>query len=72
MFFGPVFMIIFLGLLILAAVMLVRWLGLNPPHHVSHHPAQSTKTPLDIVQERFARGEIDKDEYEEKRRILGQ
>lgn len=29
------------------------------------------QTPLDILKERFARGEIDKEEYEERRRILG-
>jgi putative membrane protein len=27
-------------------------------------------TPLDILRERFARGEIDKDEFEERRKVL--
>jgi len=30
------------------------------------------RTPLDILRERFARGEIDKDEFEERRRVLGE
>lgn len=37
-------------------------------------PGQRTKkdTPLDILQKRFARGEISKEEYEEKKKILQQ
>jgi putative membrane protein len=37
-----------------------------PPHH-----APPGRTPIDILKERFARGEIDKDEFEERRRVLG-
>jgi hypothetical protein len=29
-------------------------------------------SPLRILQERFARGEIDREEYEERRRVLGE
>lgn len=37
-------------------------------------PGQRTKknTPLDILKRRFAAGEIQKDEYEEKRAIIEQ
>jgi putative membrane protein len=30
-----------------------------------------SRTALDILNERFARGEIDRDEYEEKRNLIG-
>ena len=37
-------------------------------------PGQRTKkdTPLDILKKRFARGEINKEEYEEKKKTLQQ
>ena len=72
MIFGPLFMIILLAVLIAAVVFLARWLG-GPWHGTTlpHHNLPN-RTPIDILKERFARGEIDKDEYEERRRVLGE
>lgn len=72
MIFGPFFMILFLAVLIAATVLLVRWVGGPwPGSMTAHHPLPG-RTPLDILKERFARGEIDKDEFEERRRVLGE
>lgn len=72
MIFGPLFMILVLAVVIAVAVLLVRWLG-GPwqPPAPPHYPPPG-RTPLDILKERFARGEIDKDEFEERRRVLGE
>jgi putative membrane protein len=72
MIFGPLFMILFLAVLIAVVVLLVRWLagpwhGTMPPHH-----SLPGRAPLDILKERFARGEIDKQEFDERRRVLGE
>lgn len=72
MIFGPLFMILFLAVLIAAVVVLVRWLGGPWPGAVTSHHSLPGRTPLDILKERFARGEIDKDEFEERRRVLGE
>ena len=71
MVFGPIFMILVLALVIAVAVLLVRWLG-GPWQAAAPHQPLSARTPLDILKERFARGEIDKQEFEERRRILGE
>ena len=68
MVLGPIFWILTLAVLIGLGFILVRWLA--GPWHATHVPPG--RTPLDILKERFARGEIDKEEFEERRRVLGQ
>lgn len=63
-------MLLFWALLVVAVVVLVRWLTAtgssspDPPHNA---PGPSA---LDILAQRYARGEIDRDEFEQKRRDL--
>lgn len=72
MIFGPLFMILVLVVLVVAIVLAVRWLGGPSQGMVPPHQSPSGLTPLDILKERFARGEIEKDEFEERRRVLGE
>ncbi len=72
MIFGPIFMILVLALVIAVAVLLVRWLGGPGNTAAAPHQPPPTRTPLDILKERFARGEIDREEFEERRRTLGE
>lgn len=72
MIFGPFFMILVLAAVIAVVILLVRWVsgplyGAQPPHHL-----QPGRTPLDILKECYARGELDKEEFEERRRVLGE
>lgn len=64
--FGIVFMLLFWGLIILGVAALIRWLL------TQSSPGRSThdKTPLEIVQERYASDEIDREEYEQKKRDI--
>ena len=65
--FGMISMVLFWVLVVLGIVVLVRRVGGSS---VSSGPPPS-KTALDILNERYARGEIDKQEFEEKKRDLG-
>jgi len=67
MIFGPLFMILTLAAVIAVAALLVRWIG--GPWHAAQ-PSHG-RTALDILKERYARGEIDKDEFDERRRVIG-
>ncbi len=63
---GPLFMIALLALLVAVIVLLVRWLSGG-----SLGVSGATRTPREILDERFAKGEIDRDEYENRRKALG-
>jgi putative membrane protein len=62
MLFGPLFMILIVAGIVALAVWLLRG-GAQPP-------ATPGRNSVDILKERFARGEIDKTEFEERRKIL--
>jgi putative membrane protein len=67
-FIGPIMMIVFIALATVVVVLVVRWLGGTGHGGATHAPPG--KTAIDILKERFARGEIDKEEFEERRRAL--
>jgi len=68
----PMFPIVFmlLCLIIFLFVMVPMMRGHGPSGHWRDRPDYPQKTALDILNERYAKGEIDKAEYEEKRRII--
>ena len=64
--FGWISMIVFWGLVILGIAALAKWLM----QQSSGGGSPRDKTPLAILQERYARGEIDRDQYEQTRQDL--
>ena len=59
-------MIVFWALIVLGIVALAGWF------FASGGPAGSSQRPLDILRERYARGEITRQEYEQMREdVLG-
>ncbi len=64
--FGWIFMVLFWVLIIVGIIALLRWLGISGKDTRD----ESRKTPLEMLQERYARGEIEREEYEQKRRDL--
>ena len=65
-FMGPLMMLVFLTIVVAVLVLIVRWLAKSNPAREA--PGQDM--PLRILEQRFARGEIDKAEFEERRKIL--
>ncbi len=72
MVLGPLFVIFILAVAIALAILLVRWVG-GPWHTVNASPnVQIGRHPIDILRERYARGEISKEEFLESRRVLNE
>ena len=64
--FGGLFMILFWIVVIVGVVVLVKWVL----DQSSADKGSRDKSALEILRERYARGEINREEYEQKRRDL--
>ena len=56
---------------VIGLVVLIVWAVTNVGRRADDSIRPAEKTPLDILRERYARGEITADEFAEARRILG-
>lgn len=64
--FGGIFMLIFWILIIAGIVALVRWLMVSQ----SRGTHSQSKTPSDILKERYAKGEVSKEEFDKMKKDL--
>lgn len=70
MIFGFVLMLLLLVAVVVAVIFVMRSLGVGGMPNVSGGPNRNGDKAVSILKERFARGEIDKDEFEERRKLL--
>ena len=65
MWFGPLFII---GVLVLAVALIVALMRARSGGSIG--TTNSTRTPRQILDERFARGEINREEFEQRRKAV--
>jgi len=65
--FGPIMMLIFWAAVIVAIILVIRWLVTSG---AGSRAQESEASAVEILKKRYARGEIDKAEFEEKKRDL--
>ena len=66
--FGGIFMVIFWTAVIVGIIFLIRWLVQSTS--AGGHGARSEESAMEILKKRYARGEIDKKEFEQKKKDL--
>lgn len=69
-FVGVLVVVLFWGLIITALVLGIRWLIRADQRNRVPPPPPASETPLEVLQHRYARGEIDEEEYERRRKTL--
>ena len=64
-FFGWLMMLLFWGLIIAGAVLVIRWLV-----DQTRSPALGSETALDVLKRRYAKGEMTKEQFDAIKRDL--
>lgn len=59
------YMLLWWAIFIVGLAVLIRWLVTE-----AGKPSRSAKSALDVLKERYAKGEIDKKEFEEKKKDI--
>ena len=67
--FGMIFMVLFWGLIIVGLVFLIRWL-IQATGGRRHSGVSMSSSAMNILKERYARGEINRDEFESMKKDL--
>ena len=70
MLWGGLMMVLFWGAIIALLVWAVQSLGRRDDGQAQSGAPPPARTPLDIAKERYARGEIGRDEFEQLKRDL--
>lgn len=65
--FGMILMVAFWIAVIVGIVFLIRWLAVSS----RGHKTSLEDSPLEILKRRYARGEINKEEFDQKKKDLG-
>lgn len=69
--FGGVWMVLFWGAVILLIALVIRW-AVRGSQRGPQTDTKAPRTPLEILNERYARGEIDSEEFERRKRDLSE
>ena len=67
--FGGIFMVVFWGAIIVGIIFVIKWLLQNTGHGRDSSSSGSSRA-LDILKESYARGQISKQEFEEKKKDI--